>query len=186
VPAATRLTPISVALPQQSPRPGWRVALAWLIGHPATDAELHRNSFDLLRLALALLVIVSHAYPLAGQSASEPLAIWSRSKFAFGEVGVAGFFVVSGYFITRSYVQIGSLPRFLWHRALRILPGYWVCLLVTVLVAGPLLAVLAGLPLEHYWSASTDGPLAYLWANWHLAIGQWNVSGLPDARVPYP
>jgi peptidoglycan/LPS O-acetylase OafA/YrhL len=186
VSASTRVTPVPVAPQLDSLRPRWRGLLAWLVGLPATEAELHRNSFDLLRLALALLVIVSHAYPLSGQNASESLAIWSRSQFTWGEVGLAGFFVVSGYFITRSYAQVDSLPRFLWHRALRILPGYWMCLLVTVFVAGPLLAVLAGLPLERYWFASTDGPLAYLWANWHIEIVQWNVSGLPNARVPYP
>jgi peptidoglycan/LPS O-acetylase OafA/YrhL len=158
--------------------------VAWLVGHPATEAELHRNSFDLLRLAFALLVIVSHAYSLSGHGASEPLAIWSHFQLSWGDFSLAGFFVVSGYLITRSYVQVSSLPRFLWHRALRILPGYWVRLLVTVFVAGPLLAAFAGLPLGRYWSASHDGPLAYLRANWLIALVQLKISGLPDARAP--
>src|SRR5258706_5139456 len=73
VSASTRVTPVPVAPQLDSLRPRWRGFLAWLVGHPATEAELHRNSFDLLRLALALLVIVSHAYPLSGQNASESL-----------------------------------------------------------------------------------------------------------------
>src|SRR5215472_10130513 len=71
--ASTRVISPAPGAPQRErPRPRRRAVSAWLVGHPVSEAELHHNSFDLLRLVFALLVIVSHAYPLSGHSASEP------------------------------------------------------------------------------------------------------------------
>ena len=80
--------------------------------------QTHRgNSFDLLRLAAALLVVVGHAYPLAGQASP---AVAGNSIQA---LGVKIFFVISGYLIMGSWQRDPSLLRFAWRRALRILPG---------------------------------------------------------------
>lgn len=83
-----------------------------------SQAQTHRgNSFDLLRLAAALLVVVGHAYPLSGQPSP---ALAGNSIQA---LGVKIFFVISGYLIMGSWQRDPSVWRFAWRRALRIVPG---------------------------------------------------------------
>ena len=55
-------------------------------------------NFDLMRLVAALLVVVSHTYPLSGQP---PLRIMGVEDL--GALGVSIFFVISGYLVTGSY-----------------------------------------------------------------------------------
>lgn len=156
---------------------------AWLIGSTVSDKDLRTNSVDALRLGLAVLVILSHAYPLSGRL-NEPLAVWSQGQTSLGEVAVAGFFALSGYLITRSYEKSASLPRYLWHRALRVFPGLWVCLLITAFILAPVFAQQSGMSLQTLWSAP-DGPIAYIIANWGINIRQWGIAGLP-VGIPYP
>lgn len=169
----------SAAIPVPS-NPQWR---KWIVGRAVDDADLRHNSVDAVRLGLALLVVFSHAFPLSGNP-HEPLAVWSHGVTSFGEVAVAGFFTLSGYLITRSFERVASLPRYLWHRALRILPGFWVCLLLTAFVIAPISARLAGMWQHTLWTAP-DGPISYLRANWQVRIQQWQIAGLP-LKVPYP
>jgi peptidoglycan/LPS O-acetylase OafA/YrhL len=96
-----------------------------------------RNSIRIIRHILAIAVIVSHAYPLGGFE-QEPLKQLSQGRYGMGSLAVDAFFVLSGYLITASFLRTKSLPVFLWHRALRIFPAYWVCIAVTA-IAVPLL-----------------------------------------------
>ena len=86
------------------------------------------NSLNALRLVFASMVIVSHAWPLGGFGRDPQIG-----GIAVGRWAVAGFFVISGYLIASSRGRTPFLT-FLWRRFLRIFPGLWVCLLVTVLV----------------------------------------------------
>ncbi|HQT77936.1 MAG TPA: acyltransferase [Rhodopila sp.] len=88
-----------------------------------------RNNFDLLRLLFATLVVYSHAFPLAGSA--EP-SVWGSS---FGNLAVSGFFVISGYLITGSYLSSPRLLRFSLSRLLRVVPGLVVALTVTGVVS---------------------------------------------------
>src|SRR5947209_4258685 len=83
-----------------------------------------KNSIDFLRFTLAFLVIVTHGFWLSGQG-SDPLYALSRHQDSLGPAAVLGFFTLSGFLITRSS-QHSSFWRYLWHRSLRILPGFWV------------------------------------------------------------
>lgn len=97
-------------------------------------------SFDLMRLAAALLVVVSHTFPLAGQPA---LAI--RGVEDLGALGVSIFFVISGYLVAASYER--DPKTYLLKRILRIEPALIVSLVVTVLLLAPFTAAPAG----EYW-----------------------------------
>jgi len=80
-----------------------------------------RNNFDLIRLLAALEVAVGHAFAWL----KVPLPGWAfASETCFP--GVAIFFVISGFLVTRSYVNSdrGVLP-FLGRRALRVYPALW-------------------------------------------------------------
>jgi peptidoglycan/LPS O-acetylase OafA/YrhL len=87
------------------------------------------NSFGLLRLLCAFAVVLAHTAVLGyGQALSKVIDVPGMA--------VAGFFGISGFLITRS-ARRSSLPRYLWHRALRIWPALWVCLTFTALVVAP-------------------------------------------------
>lgn len=130
-----------------------------------------RNTFDLLRLALALLVVVDHGIVLRTGGHHT----WGRS--AVGDFAVDGFFILSGLLITRSYLSLHSFWRFTWHRLLRIMPGFLACLVVTALVVAPLAALLTGRPVH---SVFTEDPSAwrYVWGNAGLLITQYEIAGL--------
>jgi peptidoglycan/LPS O-acetylase OafA/YrhL len=88
----------------------------------------HDNALNLIRLVLAGLVIVSHTWPIAGYG-DDP----SLGDMKLGLIAVGGFFTISGYLITRSRHR-STFWSYSWRRALRILPGYWVCLVFTAFV----------------------------------------------------
>lgn len=138
---------------------------------PDDRLSSRHNSLNALRLVLAMVVVVSHVPKVRGQA---PLAL---GDVEIGGWAVAGFFGISGWLVTQSRLRL-PLGEFLWRRLLRILPGFWVCLLVTGFVAAPI-AALAG---PGRWS-----PVAaarYLFANLTLYITQAKIGntlhGRPD------
>jgi peptidoglycan/LPS O-acetylase OafA/YrhL len=141
------------------------------------------NAIGLLRFSLAVLVVVHHTRVLGGFG-SDPVLRFARGQADLGVFAVAGFFTISGFLVTRS-AERSSTARYLWHRALRVFPAFWVCLLVIALVFGPffwlhLHGTLAG------YAETTDGsPLGYVANNVLLLINQTRIDHLL-ATNPYP
>ena len=101
--------------------------------------ETQPNALNALRLVLALTVIVWHSHALAGHTeVAAPLAQ------LLGYLPVDAFFAVSGFLICGAWVRSPDLGRYLWARARRILPGLWVCLLLTAFVIAPVATAAAG------------------------------------------
>lgn len=97
------------------------------------------NNFHFLRLLLAILVILAHSPILVdGDRHREPLTWAFGTDINIGDVAVDGFFLISGYLIAMSWLADPSLVRFLLKRLLRIMPGFTVAVLVSVVVVGPL------------------------------------------------
>ncbi len=92
-----------------------------------------------MRAVAAFMVLVTHAGGDSGAiSAGFPGRLVSHA-----DAGVAVFFVLSGFLLSRGWVravQTGaerpSLRRYFTHRAARILPAYWAALLVILLTVG--------------------------------------------------
>jgi peptidoglycan/LPS O-acetylase OafA/YrhL len=105
------------------------------------------NNLDFMRFAAALSVLVSHCYPIFGQP-FDLLQQWT-GWLTLGGVAVDVFFVMSGFLIAQSWTRDPNALRFLRNRALRILPALYVLILVSYLLAGPLLTEL---PLSVYFS----------------------------------
>ena len=103
------------------------------------------NNFDLIRLVAATLVLVSHAFPLSGdkRAVAEPLSLWTSGQDTFGGLAVCAFFFISGFLVTRSLTRSKSLVAFTVARALRILPGLAVVVILAALVLGPLTTTLS-------------------------------------------
>ena len=85
---------------------------------------------DVLRLGAATLVIVAHSYNLTVHQ--EPFRRFGGPDF--GDIAVAVFFAISGFLVTASWISDPRTRSFVLRRALRILPGLWVVLLLTTLV----------------------------------------------------
>ncbi|WP_354499766.1 acyltransferase [Mycetocola sp. 2940] len=143
------------------------------------------NALNFIRLLLAAAVIVSHAFPLGGLG-EDPFFTLFRGQENLGGVAVIGFFAISGYLITRSGMQ-KDIVQYLWARALRIFPAFWLVLLVAAAMVGPALWLVEGRALDDYVSRASDGPVAYLLENGGLRIGQWGIydllTGTPYGQV---
>ncbi|MEV0899921.1 acyltransferase [Actinoplanes sp. NPDC049802] len=133
------------------------------------------NSFGFLRLLFAFAVLVSHSLPL-GYGEEDPGGVLTHGQTALGEIGILGFFTISGFLITRSAGRL-TLPRYLWHRGLRILPGLWVCLVVTAFGFAPVVALIERGTLAGFFTAP-GGPFGYVLNNALVMIRQYGISGL--------
>lgn len=96
---------------------------------PVGNFEFRRNNFDLLRLLAATEVLFFHAK----SHLDIDFPAWADKLWYFR--GVPVFFVISGFLVSASFERSNDLFSYFRNRALRIFPGLWVCLLVTVLVA---------------------------------------------------
>ncbi|WP_088991326.1 acyltransferase family protein [Micromonospora chokoriensis] len=89
-----------------------------------------------LRAIAVLAVLLHHVSFLSGLTYSSGLA---GGVLARMDVGVAVFFALSGFLLYRPFARaaIQAQPKppvraYLWHRALRILPGYWAVAVVAL------------------------------------------------------
>jgi peptidoglycan/LPS O-acetylase OafA/YrhL len=99
------------------------------------------NNFDTLRLLFAVLVILSHSFPLTrGSNDTEPLSRLTFGQVTFGNISVWAFFVISGFLITRSWQRSPKVFKYLKRRVARIYPGFIVTAIVTALVIVPFAA----------------------------------------------
>lgn len=150
-------------------------------GASLTEAfDPRRNSVNALRLVLAGIVLVSHTLKLHGEG--DPLGRLTGGSVDMGTMAVDGFFALSGFLIVGAFLNSPSTGRFLWRRCLRILPGFWVCLVVTAALLLPLaqliqFGTLAGFPLTGEESASS-----YVLANAAMFIQQFEVRGLLEGE----
>ncbi len=114
---------------------------SWIAGSTVADAMRRPyDNFALIRLALALAVVVSHASSVVtGQLDDEPLK--TLTGFTLGEHAVNGFFAISGFLVTMSFARRGWRD-YVAARALRIAPGFVAAVLVVAFLLGPALTSL--------------------------------------------
>lgn len=92
------------------------------------------NNFNLLRLVFALFVIISHCYPLSGAHGGDYLSRLTQEQITFSFIGLSGFFIISGYLVFQSLERSKTLFDYFKKRCLRIFPGLFVMLFLTVLL----------------------------------------------------
>jgi len=123
-------------------------------------AQGRDNNFNLIRFLAATAVVLFHCYALTGNWTGEPL--WRLApELNLGSLGVQSFFVVSGFLVTRSWIERGRLAPFVAARALRIYPALVCATLVTMALAAwssthPLAAFLAdSQTLDYAWRTAS-------------------------------
>ncbi|OAT70318.1 acyltransferase [Mycobacteroides immunogenum] len=139
--------------------------------------EPRNNALNAWRLLLATEVILFHSFQLTDRLPSRAVL-----QLLFS-VGVDGFFALSGFLITASWLRNPHIRDYLLARALRILPGYYIVLIVTAFVFAPLSVVIQGRsPLDILGSFA---PVDYVLKNIALLQLQFDVAGTP-LHVLYP
>lgn len=99
-------------------------------GGPELDARTRTYpGLNALRAIGAIMVVTTHTAFDTGRVISG----WTGGILARFDFGVAIFFVLSGFLLSRPFLFAAaadrrhpSVPRYLWKRALRIMPLYWV------------------------------------------------------------
>ncbi len=114
--------------------------------------QRHLNNFDLIRFIAASFVIITHSYSLIGSSQKDWLFQSTNGSILFSHLGVAIFFVISGYLITQSAISAKNWRGYLWKRILRLIPGLSVALLFCAFIIGPLFT---NLNLQNYFANSS-------------------------------
>ena len=134
------------------------------------------NNFDVLRLAAAVSVVLTHAILLGeDRLSSDPLMRLTSGQCTLGVAGVFVFFAISGYLVTQSLDATGRIAPFLAKRALRVYPGLAACLLLLAFVLGPLVSAL---PPGGYFADA--GSYRFVAAN--LLMDADDVNSLPGVR----
>lgn len=130
------------------------------------------NALNAWRLAMAVGVIVWHSWLVTGRQVTfEPAHQLLRDMF------VDGFFAISGFLITWSWFRRPRLRDYFVARGLRILPGFWVCLIIIAFVIAPIaVAIQGGEPGKLLFSGA---PFQYVFRNFGLLIQQNDIAGTP-------
>ncbi|MEP7201447.1 MAG: acyltransferase [Ilumatobacteraceae bacterium] len=116
--------------------------------------------FDVVRLVLAFLVLVSHTWPLGGFG-EEPLSPLAPKVLTLGGFSVGAFFALSGLLVGRSAInrQTGAFAK---ARVARIVPALW----IAILVSGFVVALIGWAHRHHdvsgFFTLRPDGPFGYV------------------------
>jgi peptidoglycan/LPS O-acetylase OafA/YrhL len=141
----------------------------------STSAQDWRvNNFDLIRLLAALQVAAVHVISLFKLSG---LAITLLNGLLRMFPGVPIFFLISGCLIAKSYERSASTRDFYRNRLLRIYPGLWVCLVLSI---GAIAIKIATLP---QFAAVTRTEMLLWWAAQMTSYQQYSPDFLQHARL---
>lgn len=143
-------------------------------GTPNLPRSEHENGFNSLRLIATLAVLFSHSFALYGLREPQPLA-----GQTYGNLAVAMFFSLSGFLVCQSWERDPHWLRFALRRALRILPGLAIAVIITALLIGPIFTTLSS---ADYFSSSA------VWryvVRGTLVLGSPQLPGVFESN-PYP
>lgn len=138
----------------------------WL-GLQRIDVTDRDNNFYAVRLLLAARVIFGHAFVLGGVALEAGSANFGR---LYNSLGVNGFFVISGFLVTRSLLSSKTMTDYVAARVLRIVPALWVMLLLTV----PLVVFLASAASPQTWASAGQ----YLVENLTIIFVTYQIDGV--------
>ena len=150
-------------------------------------ADLLREAalpLNVVRLALAFLVLISHTFPLGGLGVDPP---WPTLQPAtsLGGFAVGGFFALSGMLVAMS-AKRNSIARFIWARLLRIFPAYLAVLVISAAVLAPAIYWDTHRTLLNFVGLDAGGPFRYVAKNIFFPTGmQFGIRDVFLQTTPY-
>jgi peptidoglycan/LPS O-acetylase OafA/YrhL len=142
------------------------------------EFDPRNNALNAWRLAMATGVILCHSWPLTGRRVS-----FAPAHQILRDVWVDGFFAISGFLITWSWFRHPRVRDYFVARSLRILPGLWVCLIITAFVIAPIgVAIQGGSAAKLLLSRA---PIEYVLENCLVLMVKHDIGGTPRG-VPWP
>lgn len=152
----------------------------------SAESDRRENNFGFLRLLFAALVILSHSPVLVAGDIGRDLLMRLFGTITFGALAVDGFFIISGYLVTMSFVKRHSVPAYFLKRFLRIAPGYLACFIICAFFVAPFVGATNSFPSMHelralFWQARhllpPDVPGVFVGLNWPLLNGSmWTIA----------
>ena len=138
-----------------------------------------KNNFDFLRLIFALFVVIAHSYPLSGNLISNQwIYKLTNGQIELSNIGLNGFFILSGYLIYQSSVRSSSFYNYFWKRIMRIFPALIVVLLLTLVLA----PIVYENPVSYFKNRDV---YTYFFKNISLCQMQYAISGVFENN-PFP
>ncbi|WP_396931680.1 acyltransferase family protein [Mycolicibacterium sp.] len=135
------------------------------------------NALNAWRLILATGVILCHAWPLTGRRiAFDPL------HQLMEDVWVDGFFAISGFLITWSWFRQKRIRDYFFARGLRLLPGLWICLIITAFVIAPIAVAIQGGSVSKL--LLSRAPFEYVLGNSAVMLLEHDIAGTPSG-IPW-
>ena len=142
-----------------------------------TQLTQHNLALDGVRAVAAYLIVLHHIMFAAGITSNSSYRFWGRFTGRF-DVGVPIFFILSGYLLFKPFARailsdqpLPSSSQFWRKRLVRILPAYWLALIVMLLIG----AVQVGGASGFFFSAfllniySTTHLISGITQSWSLA-----------------
>jgi peptidoglycan/LPS O-acetylase OafA/YrhL len=141
------------------------------------EFDPRNNALNAWRLVLATGVILWHSFGLTGRN-----VFYLPAHQLLGQIFVDGFFAVSGFLITGSWLSNPRLRNYFLARGLRILPGLWVCLIITAFVIAPIgVAIQGGSAAKLLLSTA---PIVYILSNCAALTFRYDIGGTPTG-IPW-
>lgn len=138
-----------------------------------------KNNFDFLRLVFALFVVIAHSYPLSGNSITKQwICQVTNNQIELSNIGLNGFFVISGFLIFQSLERSKTIISYLWKRVLRLFPALLFVLVLTLILA----PIVYENSIPYFKNVDV---YTYLPRNLFLYDLQYNIIGVFDNN-PYP
>ena len=139
------------------------------------------NTFDLLRFILAVTVLFHHSYALL-LNQEDPVTHYLH-EMSLGTLAVASFFIISGFFITQSFMYSNTFLSYMKKRVLRIFPAFLLSLGIITFVLAPIVAV-GNLD---YMTLEKGSALAFFFkaGSLHLLGYSWGINGVYES-LPVP
>ncbi|AMO20271.2 acyltransferase [Flavobacterium columnare] len=104
---------------------------------------LRKNSINFLRFLMANIILLAHLAELTKDKSLHFLSLFCKSNLA-----VSGFFILSGFLVTKSLVNTPNLKMYFLKRAKRILPAYITIIILSVII----LSALSTLSYQDYFT----------------------------------
>jgi peptidoglycan/LPS O-acetylase OafA/YrhL len=146
------------------------------------DFNPKHNSLNFIRLVLAVVVIISHSFAIAGYG-PEPGVL----GLSLGGWAVLAFFGISGYLIAASRDH-SRFRDFIIKRFVRIFPAYLICILVIAFIIAPIGYAIAHTGDFAGYFSQPKAILSFIINNFNLALSanQAVVEPTTLAGLPHP